>query len=196
MPPQTLHVVVGEHENDYRVPLSLHESSDAAVAAAADYRRRDRPAVAPYESLAGSAPSYVNDRFDRYNVEEWPVERSANQRDTGATRSDAIRSDAIRSDGSGSGDRSDREGAGIDDPVRQRRIRTLPAVVAASVFVAGSTLLAIALSAAPTVSSGEAASLGAAVLLIAAVTYLVTASVSSAVRSAIGGRRRNEVADR
>ncbi|MFC4358114.1 hypothetical protein ACFO0N_09155 [Halobium salinum] len=74
MPSRSVHAVVGEHEDDHRVPLSLHGSQDDATAAADAYRNRERAPVAPYESVAGGPSEYLFERFDAYTVETWDVE--------------------------------------------------------------------------------------------------------------------------
>lgn len=69
-----VHAVVGEHEDDHRVPLSLHGSRDDAAAAADAYRAQERTPIAPYESVAGDPSAYLFERFDDYTVETWDVE--------------------------------------------------------------------------------------------------------------------------
>lgn len=74
MPSRPVHAVVGEHEDDHRVPLSLHGSASAAEGAAADYRSRERAPTAPYETIAGDPSEYLYERFDAYTVETWELE--------------------------------------------------------------------------------------------------------------------------
>ncbi|MFC6726430.1 hypothetical protein ACFQE1_19090, partial [Halobium palmae] len=74
MPRRPVYAVVGEHEDDHRVPLSLHDSESAAEGTAADYRSRDRVPTAPYETIAGDPSGYLYERFDDYTVEAWELE--------------------------------------------------------------------------------------------------------------------------